>query len=111
MLCCRAVDELLVAWGKIVFMHVSPRLTRWVTDAFPSGSCEQVLDELRNLPPDVVGRQDPERIQAALVLRTGGDWNEFVQMRDLAIRDWRDALVAAGLAHEDWPERLSANLD
>lgn len=27
----------------------------------------------------------------------GDDWNTFVQVRDLATQDWRDALVAAGL--------------
>jgi O-methyltransferase involved in polyketide biosynthesis len=29
----------------------------------------------------------------------------------LAEQDWRDALVAADLANEDWPDRLNANLD
>jgi hypothetical protein len=70
----------------------------------------RVLSELRDLPPNVIGGQDPERLQAALVLRSGGDWHKFVQMRDLATEDWRDALVAADLADEDWRERLAANL-
>ena len=32
-----------------------------------------------------------------------------VQLREARI-DWRDVLVAAGLAHEDWPERLDTYL-
>jgi hypothetical protein len=96
---------------RIAFVDVSARLTRWITRAFPPGSSERVLSELRDLPPDVIGGQDPERVQAALVLRSGGDWRKFVLMRDLAAEDWRDALVAAGLADEDWRERLAANLD
>jgi hypothetical protein len=30
-------------------------------------------------------------------------------MRDLALQDWRDALVAGGLANEDWPRILEPN--
>lgn len=59
----------------------------------------------------MTGRQDPERIQAALVLRTHGEWTSFRSNVDLAHIDWRDALVRADLADEDWPQRLSANLD
>jgi hypothetical protein len=33
-----------------------------------------VLSELRELSEQVTGGQDPERIQAALVIRTAGDW-------------------------------------
>ena len=92
-------------------MEVSDRLTRWVTRRFPTGAAEQVLQELRELSPEVVGGQDCERVQAALVLRSQGDWHRFLRMRDLARQDWRDALVAAGLADDDWRDRLDANLD
>jgi hypothetical protein len=91
-------------------VDVSARLTRWITRSFPPGSSEPVLSALRDLPPDVIGGQNPERVQAALVFRAGGDWRKFVQMRDLAMQDWRDVLVAADLADEDWRERLAANL-
>ena len=68
--------------------------------AYPSGSSQKVLAELRHLP-EVVGSQDPERIQTTLVLRSGGDWDKFVEMRDLAFRDWSDALIVADLADDD----------
>jgi hypothetical protein len=92
-------------------VDVSDRLARWVTRAFPPGSAPNVLQQLRDLPPEVIGLQDPERVQAALVLRSGGDWHRFQQMRELAFQDWRDALVAADLADADWPDRLAAVLD
>jgi hypothetical protein len=92
-------------------VEVSDRLTRWVTRTFPDGAAEQVLQELRELPPEMVGGQDCERVQAALVLRAQGDWHRFLRMRDLARQDWRDALVAADLADDDWRDRLAANLD
>ncbi len=66
-----------------------------------SGAC------LRAFPSDEAGR---ERVQAALVLRTDGDWHHFQDMVRLVERDWRDALVAADLADEDWNDRLTAAL-
>jgi hypothetical protein len=91
-------------------VEVSDRLARRVIREFPAGTAERVLQALRNLPSELVGGQDAERVQAALVLRAQGDWLRFLATRDLAERDWRDALVAADLADEDWQERLAANL-
>ena len=87
-------------------MEVSLRLTEWVNREFPAGSVEPVLSELRELPDAVMGGQDPERIQAALVIRTGGDRQEFQAMLRLASEDWRDLLVAADLDHDTWPGLL-----
>lgn len=91
-------------------MEISPRLTRWVNREFPKGSAEMVLAELRAMPEEVIGGQDPERIQASLVIRTAGDWYKFQQCLTLAKSDWRDALVGAGLGDEDWPSHLDALL-
>lgn len=85
---------------------VSPRLTRWVEENFGPGTSEPVLEALRALPESSVGGQDVERVQASLVLGTGGDWSAFRRRLALVAVDWRDALVGAGLGHEDWPERL-----
>jgi len=87
-------------------MEVSRRLTRFVDSQFPKGSSERVLEELRDLPDGVIGGQDPERIQASLVIGVGGDWSAFQQRLDLAHSDWRDALVGAGLGDEDWRSHL-----
>jgi hypothetical protein len=96
--------------GQDRLVDVTDRLARWVVREFPAGTAERVLHELRSLPSEVVGSQDVERVQAALVLRARGDWRRFLAMRDLAGHDWRDALVAADLADEDWQEHLAANL-
>jgi hypothetical protein len=92
-------------------MDISARLTTWVEGAFSAAEAEQVLEVLRNLPPRSYGRQDPERIQAAIVIRTEGEWQEFQNRLALATRDWRDSLVAAGLGHGDWPRRLDEILE
>jgi hypothetical protein len=39
-----------------------------------------------------------------------GDLSRFLQLIELLQLDWRDVLVAAGLAHGDWPERLRNEL-
>lgn len=89
---------------------ISRRLTRWVTQSFPTGTAEGVLAELRGLPSWVAGGQEPERIQASLVIRSGGDWKAFQQQLALVGLDWRDALVGAGLGDEDWRARLDVVL-
>ena len=91
-------------------MEISPRLTRWINHHFPKGTAEMVLSELRDLPDQVLGGQDPERIHAALVIRTGGSWHRFQQHLSSAKIDWRDALVAGDLADQDWPAHLDALL-
>jgi hypothetical protein len=70
--------------STIFLMEVSRRLTRFVDSQFPKGSSERVLEELRDLPDGVIGGQDPERIQASLVIGVGGDWSAFQQRLDLA---------------------------
>ena len=91
---------------------MSDRLTRWVLRNFAAGAAERVLETLASLPRHITPWDGPprERIQAALVLRTDGDWHRFQDMVQLEEQDWRDALVAADLAHEDWPDRLDAKL-
>lgn len=87
-------------------MEVSRRLTLWIDSQFPQGSSGKVLEELRNLPNGVIGGQDPERIQASMVIPTNGDWWAFQRRLDLTYSDWRDSLVTAGLGDEDWQDRL-----
>jgi hypothetical protein len=52
-------------------------------------------------PPD--GR---ERVLAAVLVLTHGDPDRLADSIGIAERDWRDALVFAGVAQPDWPERL-----
>ncbi len=51
-----------------------------------------------------------ERVQAAVVLWAGGDLGRFDDSLAVCEVDWRDALVRGGLADDDWPERLDAEL-
>ncbi|MDH6465591.1 hypothetical protein M2302_005793 [Micromonospora sp. A200] len=87
------------------------RLITRIRRDFPApGSSDEVIRWLTQLPSDAYGRQDPERVQTALVLAASGQWSQFVAGIELLRVDWRDVLVAGGLAEGDWPERLNVEL-
>jgi hypothetical protein len=77
---------------------------------FTPNDAGEVISWLDGLPEEAFGRQNPERVQAALVLAASGDLTEFIGGVRLLRVDWRDVLVAGALAEEDWPERLEAEL-
>jgi hypothetical protein len=54
----------------------------------------------------VSGNQDRERVLAAVVAMANGDLDRLQKAVELSTRDWRDVLLASGLANADWPERL-----
>jgi hypothetical protein len=108
-----------VALGKAVWCDglmpvAGSRLDRRIARDFPEpGSAPEVrrlLDEL----PSVAG-YDPEhlsgeRVRAAIVLLADGSISRFRDALRLAATDWRDLLVAAGLAHADWADLLDRRL-
>jgi hypothetical protein len=78
---------------------------------FELGSIDEVLARLANLNLPLAESCDGrERIQAAVVLAAGGRWSAFQELAALAEVDWRDVLVAAGLADTDWQTRLEEQL-
>jgi hypothetical protein len=83
---------------------MSPRLQRRVRSDFPAAGS---ADEVERLVADAT---DSERIQAAIVMWSRGDMSRLRDSLDLAAIDWRDVLVRAGLADDDWPSRLDSEL-
>lgn len=77
------------------------------------GSAAAILGQLGDLPrragydPQVLAS---ERVQAAIVIYANGDLERFGQAVELAATDWRDLLIAAGLADDDWPQVLDRDL-
>jgi hypothetical protein len=55
-------------------------------------------------------RERRERLVAAVVLLADGDAPGIERAINLAERDWRDLLVAAGLADADWEKELTRRL-
>ena len=84
--------------------YVTPRLIRRIERDFPTPGIAASITAL------VAKVGDSERVQAAVVLCGQGDLARIRDARDLALADWRDVLVRAGLAEEDWSQRLHAEL-
>jgi hypothetical protein len=84
----------------------SERLIRRIRRDFGRGIDDEVIRRLTALRPD----DSSERIQAALVLGAAGKLNRFEQQLRRLERDWRQMLAVGGLADEDWPARLTAEL-
>ena len=87
--------------------ELTQRLTDRIGRDFPPGTAEQACGYLKGLTADACGGQDLERIQAAVVLASYGQWERFLASFRLLAVDWRDALMAGGLGNEDWPQVLS----
>lgn len=51
---------------------------------------------------------DDERVQAAIVLWGQGNLARIRDAQQLALADWRDVLMRAELADEDWRARIDA---
>ncbi len=89
--------------------EISPRLERHIRETFEESVCDEVLDWLRAIV-DPFGHDVSERVLAAVVLASNGDFDKFLEMAHLAEVDWRDVLVAAGLEYEDWETELTRRL-
>jgi len=91
--------------------EISTRLLRRIQLDFPHHT-KVVLDRLGALDRLVAqSGQDPERMFAAVVRRAAGRLDRLDHAIADARLDWRDLLVAADLADEQWPAGLSAWLD
>ncbi len=90
--------------------ELTQRLTDRIGRDFPPGAGEQARGYLEGLTADGCGGQDLERIQAAVVLASDGQWERFLAVFKLLAVDWRDVLVAGGLGNEDWPQVLNGEL-
>jgi len=75
---------------------MTPRLERWIRDRY-GHDADAAVERLSAL--SVPFQQEPEeRILAAIALLGEGDRGRFEEAVRLSQIDWRDVLVAAGLA-------------
>ena len=81
----------------------SARLERKIRQDFLPSEADQVVSRLSALPET---SQSAERIQAAMIVRSGGNWERFLYEIELVQVDWRDTLMGTGLEREDYKVRL-----
>ena len=81
---------------------------RMVADFGPQGDAlaDRIEQVIASAP--MAERQDQERLQAAVALAADGSLERFESQLALAMVDWRDLLMNAGLANFDYPARLDA---
>ncbi len=95
-------------------MPHTARLQRRILRDFPEpGSAAEILVALDRMAEEATYSKDyfeSERVKAAIVLLANGSPTEFRRAVNLAKRDWRNVLVYADLANEDWPARLDTEL-
>jgi len=90
--------------------ELTPRLRRRIGRDFPAGSAEMVISYLEGLTDSTFDGQGRERVQAAVVIASRGEWDRFKSMLQLLKLDWRDVLMAGGLGADDWRLVLDAEL-
>jgi hypothetical protein len=90
---------------RIMRYQIAHSVRRAVARLFPPDQVDAVLEQLAStqLP---LGGDWPERIHLAILHLSHGDMHRFKQQLADARLDWRDTLVADGLANEDWREVL-----
>jgi hypothetical protein len=90
--------------------ELTPRLRRRIGRDFPAGSAEMVISYLLAVVDSAFDGQGSERVEAAVVIASHGEWDRFKAMLQLLRLDWRDVLMAGGLGGDDWRLILDAEL-
>jgi len=88
--------------------NVTPRIARFVEANFDDAAL--VLDALRDWKISYEDELPGERLTAAVVLFADGSLEGVDEAFALAETDWRDLLVAAGVAHADYEDVLRRRL-
>ncbi|WP_030259805.1 hypothetical protein [Streptomyces violens] len=90
-------------------MPLSARIVRHIRKEFPEDQSEtvaQLLEEV--IEPITEGNvMFQERVAAAAVICSQGDLDEFFAVLEEVRADWRDVLVAAGLADAQWKQLIN----
>ncbi len=82
----------------------SDRVRRRIERDFPAPGSAASVAEM------VAAASESERIQAAVVFCGRGQLDRLHDACELARLDWRNVLVGAGLADEDWQSLLDTEL-
>jgi hypothetical protein len=86
-------------------MPITARLRSEIVERFPQDS-DVVVELLQELDDKVFSGNASERVLAAVIFRSRGDLDRFLDSVRVAEEDWRDVLMQGGLAHDDWPSKL-----
>lgn len=91
-------------------MQISNEMTSLIRDVFPAAEAEPILSSLSSLEEDDSPEPD-QVIGAILILLKRHGLAQLDAIVRLAARDWRDLLMSAGLADDDWTFRLRTAIE
>lgn len=66
-----------------------------------------LLEQIAQIDESIMDRQDPERIAAAILILARRSPGNIPNIVRAAETDWRDLLMGAGLAGNDWRQQLN----
>ena len=84
---------------------VTPRVRRKIDKLFDPQSASEIMRLLESASLPLINNNG-ERVHLAVLHLSQGDREKFDEALKIAQIDWRDTLVAAGLANGNWPEVL-----
>lgn len=90
-------------------MRVSDQLIGYLQRAFDATEAARILEAIDRIDERDVDGQDTDRIALAIVIVMGRGI-DLASVTALAQRDWRDLLVAGGLAEDNWPSKIAEHL-
>jgi len=104
------VAELGSFGGASAFLHMSATalVRQQAHRFFGPAQADDVIAALDGTKLPLIANNG-ERVLLGILLLSRGDMQKFRAVLEQARVDWRDTLVAAGLADEDWPAVLRKN--
>lgn len=88
-------------------MAVTKRVATVIADQYGTDA-DSIVSLLEEAGGRVFREDVDERVVAAVVILANGRVDRFFDAIELMETDWRDLLIAAGLAHADWPSTLDS---
>ena len=91
-------------------MLLDERVVAAVRRDFAADDVDAIVARLSSLDLPLAGDGPHTRIEAALLVLAEGSRAQFDAAAAGAEIDWRDTLVAAGFADDDWPAKVDTFL-
>jgi hypothetical protein len=92
-------------------MQISERMAILIGKNFEQSDAVAMLDGIRALDERDFDGQDPDRIVGSIVILAMGNVANLPAILRSAAVDWRDLLMGAGLADDDWTLRVEEILN
>jgi RHS repeat-associated protein len=92
-------------------MQVSNEMTSLIRGKFASSAADEIVAAVVTLEEENFDKQDPDRIVGAIVILAHRNIDKLPAIIRSAAFDWRDLLMGAGLADDDWLLRFGEITD